>query len=485
MTVLTGTVNVNGRIVDRDDFVADDVLFNLFSEAMLVLVGADVLNGDTLAMSGQLRALGPVEIDNGLTLENAVTFVNASELTQNGGEALIGASSSDTVSIRNLPGATWDIEANASLVGAASAKFVNFGDFEQTGNQETNVIDVAFYDFGRIEAAGTLQFKGQTRLFGVVDGPGAVDVGDVALIGAKIGVATFDVSGTADVYGRVVCASDATFGEIVLHDGRLVLSGEASWGSESLGKSSDITGAGALIVTGSAAAGSFEMSGDISLINAGAITIGQQGDTGNVVTAGAAGPGNIVIRNLPGATWTDLGLREEFLPHSGSAEFVNLGTFVDSTRLYTGFSIPVVNYGLMEVAAPPLGGALIFDAPITGQGTIDIGGTYVFTNHVVGAGQTFVFNAPPPGGVDASLDIDDMLQFYGQISEFGVQDKIQVNTGAWAFKDFEPNAGGTGGLLVFTDGAAEKDIRMLGQYDPARFETSVTNVVTAITYAAA
>lgn len=56
---ITGTVNITSYTVYDDDVIPDDALFNISSEARLVLLGDNQLIGDdAIAMRGQLRVRG-------------------------------------------------------------------------------------------------------------------------------------------------------------------------------------------------------------------------------------------------------------------------------------------------------------------------------------------------------------------------------------------------------------------------------------------
>lgn len=369
--VITGTVNIENYTVYPEDIVADDALFNIAADARLVLAGDDdILNGGALALAGQLRARGPLEIDDGLTLENAVRLVNAASVTQNGGVVALGSSIPDAVTIRNLLGATWDLEKNGEIDGNANSRFVNFGLFEQTNNTGTNVVDTNFVNFGDVEAeTGTLQFNAVTRLLGEVTGAGSFLANDAALIGTKISVAKFTVSGTANIVGQVICSSVADITSVALLGGRLLL-------TDTSGQTNvpTISGSGVVVIAGSARFVDISLEGDTTLINAGMITMG--GRLGEGLHANPNDPGNVFIRNLPGANWNDVGLGPAiFFESNANATFVNLGTFTDSQG--TDFDIPIVNNGLIEEVGF---NAFVFNTTVTGIGTIKIGNGAVLAN---------------------------------------------------------------------------------------------------------
>jgi hypothetical protein len=98
--VLTGTVDISVYTPYKDDIFADDVLFNIYADARLVLFGDDLFSNDTIAMTGQLRNRGNLVIGDGLTLQGAAMFVNTETVTQNGGSLTGGGS------VRNIASAT-------------------------------------------------------------------------------------------------------------------------------------------------------------------------------------------------------------------------------------------------------------------------------------------------------------------------------------------------------------------------------------------
>jgi len=92
-------INITSRIVYTNADLSDDQ-FNIFADGNLVF-GNDLLTDDAITMSGLARIRAPVTIDDSLTLDDTVTLVNASVVTQNG-NLLLGQSSSDSVTVRNI-----------------------------------------------------------------------------------------------------------------------------------------------------------------------------------------------------------------------------------------------------------------------------------------------------------------------------------------------------------------------------------------------
>src|SRR6185437_7309792 len=112
--VLTGTVNITGYTPYQDDVIADDVLFNIYTDARLALFGNDLFSKDTITGAGELRNRGTLAIDDGLTLRNAPLFVNAGTITQSGGYLNVYRSDNIAHSHRLVVG-TVDIKVSAAL----------------------------------------------------------------------------------------------------------------------------------------------------------------------------------------------------------------------------------------------------------------------------------------------------------------------------------------------------------------------------------
>ena len=148
------------------------------------------------------------------------------------------------------------------------------------------------------------------------------------------------------------------------------------------------------------------------------------------------------------------------------------------------FGLSVVNNGLMQGTANYT--AMVFESEISGTGSIDVGLDEVTLNAGVSSGQTlqFVFDTretDPP-----TLTINDVQEFAGLISGFdqngATVDQLVVNTATWAFQDFVPNSGGTGGALMFSSGGAETAVNLVGAYAASGFHAAVAGTQTTITY---
>ena len=65
-------------------------------------------------------------------------------------------------------------------------------------------------------------------------------------------------------------------------------------------------------------------------------------------------------------------------------------------------------------------------------------------------------------------------------------DVLLFNTGAsgsaYVFQDYAPNAGGTAGALMFSNGSAQVANDLAGTYDPSGFRATTSVSVTSIQY---
>jgi hypothetical protein len=110
----------------------------------------------------------------------------------------------------------------------------------------------------------------------------------------------------------------------------------------------------------------------------------------------------------------------------------------------------------------------------------------VTLNNSVGSGQTLNFNPVAAGANAPTLTLSKPQSFAGLITGFdangATDDQIVVNAAGWLYQDFAPNAGGAGGALIFSDGAAQASVNLAGVYDPTKFHAAVSGSQTTITY---
>jgi hypothetical protein len=503
-----------------DDTVYDNVddsddQFNLLMNPTLLLLGYDTLNDDALAGAGQLRLRGDVTVD-GVYLDYSVTLVNTAFAMQTGTVA-IGQSASDTVTIRNIAGATWDLVNDAGITGAGSSQFVNLGLLETTTAYELingdyysadSVIDADFYNRGGTVDVqeGEISFTGAVERFvnGAITGSGTLQGDDVVLDGTTISVATATFK-QARILGDVVVSSpDFDSDDLVLTAGSTLEL------SNSRASSENISGVGEMIFNGvSSLAGdafaygynSISLSGGVTLINNGqtifpAAYFGEGRFTYISISLDPGTGEQITIENEPGASLSiqgGIGITDS---SGDSATLYNFGTFDGeggSLSSYNAVELYPANVGLNVVndGAMTTSDGFYFRDAVTGAGTIETGQGTTFDDLVSG-GQTVEFSPSyPSDGFFVSpqyptLTLNDVQQFSGLITGFdqngATDDQLVVNTETWQYQDFVANSGGTGGSLMFTDGSAETAVSLAGSFDPHGFQGNVSGNQTTITY---
>jgi len=491
-------INITSQAVYTNVDESDD-LFNIFAGVALLL-GNDIFTDDALAMSGLARFRAPSTIDDGLTLENTVTLVNATVLKQNG-DLVLGESSSDAVTVRNIAGATWELANGADITGAGASEFVNLGLLELTAGTAT--IDANFYDRGgTIEAEGTLVFNspGDVNRFvddtiigdieltgGVLDGStitaGIVDLVDTRIVGdVTITSTTFDAATLNLGAGSVLDLGTQpervpVYGNVTL--GEVIGSGDIEIGVDYFVNASSVTLVGA-----------------VTLDNAGLNVFGPQNGTayGTSITTNAWAGDQITIENLGHdfgngvfgtAFWNAQGSFAQYTAGGAGNTLFYIGyqtIYLDDTENGSTFSMDVVNDDGMSSSAP--NGGFTFNDPVSGTGGIS--GALITVNASMGSGQEVSLTSVSGGPAAPTLTLNDLQEFSGLITGFdqngATNDQIVANTATWQYQDFVPNSGGTGGALMFTNGSAEAAVNLTGSYDPLGFQGAVSGGTTTITY---
>jgi hypothetical protein len=473
-----------------------------------VFLGDDSLANVGIEGSGLVRVRGLTTI-GGLALSGSTLFVDLSSIVQDGGNLTLD----DTVTARNLAGATWDMENGANITTASlagSSQFVNLGLLEQTGFAST--INANFYDRGGtievngtldfsldttfgytvfanrfvddvIEGSGTLELSGGTRSHGPVS-VGVTDAYDV-LVGSTITVATAELS-QVRIVGNVTISSATVDGGIINLGAGSVLSITNPDANVNFRQE---TGAGTIDIKGDSinVAPYQILVGDVTFANYGNMKLEVGLETKSWTDD------TVTIENETGATWTDVaflatsGFGETSV--TGSSVFINDGTFVEDTTGGATFGMPVVNNGMMETGASVTSSStsspnFVFSDALSGTGTVDIGADNVILDDVVPRGQTFNFNAVPSDFGTPTLILNDPQDFAATISGFdlgtGPEDKIVFNSTTWRFQDFV--SGGFGGALMLTNGTETTAIHLAGDYNPLGFSAAVSGSTTTITY---
>jgi hypothetical protein len=496
------TVNITGYTVD-DNVNSSDDLFNLAMGSIFALLGADVLSDDAIGGPGVVRVRGTATIDDSLLLSGAALFVDVNGVTQNDAVVDLGLSAEDAVTARNLGGATWTLLNGAGITSAGASEFVNRGLLHEAAGDST--IDANFYDRGgEIEIDGTLNFASPGDVDRFVDdtiaGTGAFVVDDFAVLaGSTVSTSTTDLW-NARIVGEVTISSPnvGIYNIVNLAAGSDLTLTNATANLNAFDISSnEIIGAGTIDLEGNDNVYSYEnfnLIGAVTFVNSGDSTF--DGSIARTVTgfelyANSWAGDQIVVENGAGATWVEQGSNGFFVNLGGGmASFDNYGVFIDQTYLGARFDMSVVNDGVFEGPAskspPGIGAGLEFDDSVTGTGTIEIGVDNVTAYALIGGGQTLEFVPVQMAGASPTLTLDDVQQFSGLVAGFdqgGVtNDQLLLNTSTWTYQDFVANAGGTGGSLEFSDGAAETAVNLTGSYTPSGFHAAVNGATTTITY---
>ena len=407
---------------------------------------------------------------------------------------ILDPSSSDKVVARNLASATWTLAQGAGIGGAGRAsRFVNLGFLQQTGADSTSTIDAKFYSYGTLDVEGVLNLTGRvTYLSGAITGAGEVVGGDTVLDSTTLSCGDLSL-GNVRLVGDVTASTRLSFDDVFLDGATLTFDGDAG----TLSISGKIDGAGVVDNRGAAdLTGSYDiftkrfvsidLDDKIIVTNEGELTTNSGFSFSGTTGTGASNQ----ISNLAGAVWDDNG--GVYADGGGNeAGFDNAGTFEEfkAGGLYTAF----VNEGvvLLGPSYDPVAALgftafpqLTLSGPVTGSGAVDVSSGNIVINGSVAATQTVAFTAA--SGAAPTLTLDDVLDFAATITGFdqnGATDD-QIVVGDWTFQDFAADAGGTGGELMFTNGAAIASVDLLGRYAPTSFHAAVSGSQTTITYTA-
>ncbi|SCB50235.1 VCBS repeat-containing protein [Bradyrhizobium shewense] len=184
----------------------------------------------------------------------------------------------------------------------------------------------------------------------------------------------------------------------------------------------------------------------------------------------------------------------------GTLILVNQGTInatgTNALEIDTG-SNTVVNSGTIAASG---GGGLVIDSDVDNSGLLWAHGANITLNgNVSGSGTalmdgvaTIEFGAASSAHValDAAatgtIVLHDSFDFSGVVSGFDGNDHLDlldVAFGDGTTASYVANQAGTGGILSVTDGVHTANISLLGQYDPASFQTEADkNMGTLISY---
>ncbi len=487
---ITGTVEITSYTVYPDNIDADDAIFDIAPLSRLLLLGDDVLGDDAIASKGRLLSRGSLEIDDGLTLRDTANFVNAGNVTQNGGVLDLGVSSDDLVAVRNVPGGTWTMAEGAGMMGESASRFVNLGRLD-VGADST--IAAKFHNRGTLDIEGKLTFQTDApRLFGAIEGAGTLNADHALLDGASVSCADLFIT-RARLLGDVsISSTDVQFNGAYFADATLQIAGDNTYFQMQVA-----LGRGQIETSGSVSQHgvSLYLEDETGLANSGAFTAagGVYGLIDQVSADYFGLLGQCFIRNLAGASWTDSASSTTYQADAG-AYFDNAGALLEDGA--GTFDVAVVNDGTMHVGQSyvvyrdgptTINPSLTFDQAITGAGTIEVDPGAITVAAPVDSSQTFAF-AAAAAGAQPTLTLNDVQDFAATISGFALNgaadDALVVDTTSWTYQDFVPNSSGTGGALMFSNGGAETAVHLTGGYDAAGFHAAISGAQTTITYVA-
>jgi hypothetical protein len=127
------------------------------------------------------------------------------------------------------------------------------------------------------------------------------------------------------------------------------------------------------------------------------------------------------------------------------------------------------------------GGNVTIDGNVSGNGTAQISGSATLE-----FGAASAANVALGAQATGTIVLHDSFDFSGVVSGFNGDDHLDlldVSFGAGTTASYLANQAGTGGTLSVTDGVHTANITLLGQYDPAGFQTEADkNTGTLISY---
>ncbi|MHC2273866.1 hypothetical protein ACVME8_000477 [Bradyrhizobium diazoefficiens] len=162
---------------------------------------------------------------------------------------------------------------------------------------------------------------------------------------------------------------------------------------------------------------------------------------------------------------------------TGSNAVTNTGTLEATGAGGLEVHSDLINTGVLWAN----GGNVTIDGNVSGNGTAQIGG---FATLEFGAASSA--NVALDAQATGTIVLHDAFDFSGVVSGFNGDDHLDlldVAFGAGTTASYVANQAGTGGTLSVTDGVHTANITLLGQYDPAGFETEADkNMGTLISY---
>ena len=297
------------------------------------------------------------------------------------------------------------------VTGSSAATVTNAGAISGT------IASVEFFGTG----AKTLTLQTGSTLTGDAKGSTASGANALVLQGKGTANNNFDNFNTLDVQANAswTLGGDSTFGATTVSSGKLVVAGDVSGGTTTLGDP-----AGDLAQLGIASTGIWDILGD----------------------------SGIGLGNSPSSLISNSGLFEK----TGGS-----GTSAIAPQLLNKGSV-LVSSGTLDLEGAVSGNGV---DTISGASTLEFGST-------VGGGQTVDFS----GG---ALDLLDPQGFSGKIAGFASPDMVQL-AGDWNFSSFSETGNGMMGNLTLSSGGTTNTFHFLGDYTASDFSIASGEATTII-----
>ncbi len=370
---LTGAaVTLAGNTAYDGSFLQTTNSFNIGSNT-LTLLNIAVLNGGDVTGSGAVTASGQTEI-GGYYFEGSVTFNNAGTVTQNN-YLSIGGSASDTATVVNEAGATWNVVGDANFYDQGSGTLDNAGTLAKTGGSGVTSIQSAFVNTGVLVASfGTIQIDGITAsLGGIIGGNSVIQLSggsDTLDAGLQLVAATTRLSGA-----NVTLNANLTYqGSFYADSGTLDLNGNVLvlYNTDEF-DGGVANGGGAIATTGNTHIGGYQIGQTTEFSN----NSGTVDETGLLYDGASSGDATSAI-NQAGAVWLLDGDNAEIYAE-GSASFINAGLIVKtgSATSYSYIDPTFTNVGTIQIQSGDLqlnGSANQIGGTISGGGELSITG---------------------------------------------------------------------------------------------------------------
>ncbi|MBR0871409.1 VCBS domain-containing protein, partial [Bradyrhizobium tropiciagri] len=197
--------------------------------------------------------------------------------------------------------------------------------------------------------------------------------------------------------------------------------------------------------------------------------------------------GNFISGAISGITFTNVDNTISGAGHLGAGQMVlvNEGTIVatgsNSLDIDTGSS-SVINSGTLEATGS---GGLVVHSDLVNDGVLWAnGGNVTVEGHISGSGSALISGTATlelassedvtfAAGSTGTLALEHAFDFSGIVSGMSSANHLDLLDFNFASTtlNYTANAEGTGGTLSVTDGAHTASIALLGQYDPAGFQT--------------